>query len=54
MSFTKYSKWDGIDWSAISLEDLMDRLSEFLLQSGFQNPYSRSWYDADRSLESLR
>lgn len=54
MSFTKYSKWDGLDWSAISLEDLMDRLSEFLLQSGFQNPYSRSWYDADRSLDSLR
>jgi Ca-activated chloride channel family protein len=54
MSFTKYSKWDGIDWSAISLEDLMDRLSEFLLQSGFQNPYSRSWYDADRTLDALR
>ena len=54
MAFTKYSKWDGVDWESLSLEDLLDRLSEFLLQSGFDDPYSRYWNDTDQSLESLR
>ncbi|HLG16772.1 MAG TPA: VWA domain-containing protein [Blastocatellia bacterium] len=54
MAFTKYSKWDGVDWDSISLEDLIERLADFLLQSGFDDPYSRYWGDRDRSLESLR
>ncbi|HEY7547181.1 MAG TPA: VWA domain-containing protein [Blastocatellia bacterium] len=54
MRFTRYSKWTGIDADSISLEDLLDRLSDFLLQSGFEDPYSRYWDDADRNLESLR
>jgi Ca-activated chloride channel homolog len=54
MPFTKYSKWDGVDWESLSLEDLLDRLSEFLLQSGFEG-YSRYWDDdRERSLDALR
>ena len=54
MPFTKYSKWDGIDWQSLSLEDLLDRLADFLLQSGFENSYSRYWDDRDQSLDALR
>jgi Ca-activated chloride channel family protein len=54
MSFTKYSKWDGVDWESLSLEELLDRLAEFLLQSGFESPYSRYWDEPDRSLDALR
>jgi len=54
MPFTKYSKWDGVDWESLSLEDLLDRLADFLLQSGFDDPYSRYWDEADQSLDALR
>jgi Ca-activated chloride channel family protein len=54
MAFTKYSRWDGVDWQSLSLEELLDRLAEFLLQSGFENSYSRYWDDPDRSLDALR
>lgn len=54
MPFTKYSKWTGVDWESLSLEDLLDRLADFLLQSGFDDPYSRYWDEADQSLDSLR
>jgi Ca-activated chloride channel homolog len=50
MRFTKYSKWTGQDWDDLNLQELMDALSEFLLQSGFQDQYrrrSRSWDDDD-------
>src|ERR1051325_8548859 len=54
MPFTKYSKWNGVDWESLSLEDLMDRLSEFLLDSGFDDPYFMYRDEQDDSLESLR
>jgi Ca-activated chloride channel family protein len=54
MPFTKYSKWDGIDWQSLSLEDLLDRLADFLLQSGFENYYSNYWDDRNQSLDALR
>jgi Ca-activated chloride channel homolog len=54
MSFTKYSKWDGVDWQALSLEDLLDRLSEFLLESGFNDPYFMYGNEPDDSLDALR
>lgn len=49
MRFTKYSKWTGQDWDDISLEELMDALSEYLLQSGFQDQFRRAhrWQDGD-------
>lgn len=54
MGFTKYSKWDGVDWQSLSLEDLLDRLADFLLQSGFESRYSRYNDDRERSLDALR
>jgi Ca-activated chloride channel homolog len=54
MPFTKYSKWNGVDWESLSLEDLMDRLSEFLLDSGFDDPYFMYRDEQENSLESLR
>ncbi|MFP5262457.1 MAG: vWA domain-containing protein [Blastocatellia bacterium] len=55
MGFTKYSKWDGVDWQSLSLEDLLDRLADFLLQSGFESRYSDyDDDDRDRTLDALR
>ncbi|HEX8087652.1 MAG TPA: VWA domain-containing protein [Blastocatellia bacterium] len=55
MGFTKYSKWDGVDWQSLSLEDLLDRLADFLLQSGFESHYSDyDDDDRDRTLDALR
>jgi len=55
MPFTKYTKWDGVDWESLSLEDLLERLADFLLQSGFQTQYSRYWgEEEERTLEALR
>ena len=50
MRFTKYSKWTGEDWDDLNLQELMDALSEFLLQSGFQDQFRRRsnrWQDWD-------
>jgi Ca-activated chloride channel homolog len=55
MGFTKYSKWTGVDWQSLSLEDLLDRLADFLLQSGFESRYSSYWDDeGERTLDALR
>ena len=55
MTFTKYTKWRGVDWESLSLEDLLDRLADFLLQSGFESQYSSYWGDEqERTLEALR
>jgi Ca-activated chloride channel family protein len=54
MRFTNYSKWTGQSWDDISLEELMEALSDHLLRSGFEdqfrNQYSRwqrGWDDDD-------
>jgi Ca-activated chloride channel family protein len=40
---------------SLSLEDLLERLADFLLQSGFESQYSRYWGDEqERTLEALR
>jgi Ca-activated chloride channel family protein len=54
MKFTKYSKWEGDDWDSLSLEDLLDRLADFLLQSGYDGGYWGEWQDTDQTLENLR
>jgi Ca-activated chloride channel family protein len=54
MPFTRYSKYTGVDWESLSLEDLLERLADFLLQSGFDDPYSQYWNEPDQSLSSLR
>ncbi|MBK6798551.1 MAG: VWA domain-containing protein [Acidobacteria bacterium] len=67
MRYTKYSKWTGMSWDEISLDELMEALSDFLLQSGFEDQLrnsfkrrSRGWdddfqsSDPEDTLESLR
>jgi Ca-activated chloride channel family protein len=55
MKFTRYSKYQGELSDAIDLERLLDRLADFLLQSGFDSPYYDEWDDdAEQTLERLR
>jgi Ca-activated chloride channel family protein len=39
MKTIKYSKFTGFDWDSLSLEELLNKLSDFLLESGFYNNY---------------
>jgi Ca-activated chloride channel homolog len=68
MRFTRYSKWSGQSWDDISLEELMEALTDHLLRSGFEDQFrrhyrrwARDWdydqfddTDPDDALESLR
>src|SRR5262245_46817894 len=58
MKFTRYSKYEGELWDDISLEQLLSRLADFLLQSGFDGEYYDDWDrwddDSERTLERLR
>jgi Ca-activated chloride channel homolog len=53
MKLTRYTKFTGDLSSSVDLEDLLQALSDFLLDSGFQDPYS-PFQNADDSMESLR
>src|ERR1700756_3058593 len=50
--FTKYTKWIPSPLDGLSLEDLLDELSDFLLQSGFEYGYPNS--SGGRDLEALK
>jgi Ca-activated chloride channel family protein len=56
MKFTRYSKFKGFDVSGINLGDLMDSLSDSLLQSGYDDDYywTRQRTPQDTSLDALR
>jgi Ca-activated chloride channel homolog len=68
MRFTRFSKWTGRNWDDISLEELMEALTDHLLRSGFEDQFrrhyrrwARDWdydqfddIDPDDALESLR
>src|ERR671938_438764 len=56
MKFIRYSKFKGFDVSAINLGDLMEALSESLLDSGFDDDYywTRQRRPQDTSLDALR
>ena len=55
MKRTRYTKFTGDLSSAFGLEDLMQALSEFLLDSGFQDPMSRfQQFDGEQTMENLR
>jgi Ca-activated chloride channel family protein len=68
MRFTRYSKWTGQNWDDISLEELMEALSDHLLRSGFEDQFQRHYrrwaedwgyddvddLDPDNALERLR
>jgi len=56
MKFTRYSKFNGLDVSGINLGDLMEALSDSLLQSGYNDDYywTRRRHQPDTSLDALR
>ena len=55
MKRTRYTKFNGDLSSAFGLEDLMQALSDFLLDSGFQDPMSRFQdFDGEQTMENLR
>ena len=55
MKRIRYTKFNGDLASSFGLEDLMQALSDFLLDSGFQDPMSRfQQFDGDQTLDNLR
>jgi len=53
MKSVEYSKYRGDLASEMDIEDLLQALSDYLLDSGFRDPYSDA-QDLDRSLDGLR
>ena len=52
MSIIRYTKWSGSILDRLNLEDLLEELSEFFLQSGYPND---PWGDPDTDVQkSLR
>jgi len=50
----QYSKFTGFDWDSLSLEELLNKLSDFLLQSGFYSDYyGFQQMGQDHNLQSL-
>jgi len=55
MKFIKYGKYTGEPADGIDLEELVKRLGDFFLQSGYESQYyGVSEMDPDRSMEALR
>src|ERR1700737_2375452 len=55
MKFVRYGKYVGEPADAIDLEELVKRLGDFFLQSGFESQfYGMSEMDKDKSMEALR
>src|SRR4051794_7413235 len=55
MKWTTYKKYEGEGWDSLDLEDLVNELADFLLQSGFGSEYYQiSEMDSDRTMEQLR
>ncbi len=55
MKRIRYTKFTGDLASSFGLEDLMQALSDFLLDSGFNDPYANfQEFDRDRTMENLR
>jgi uncharacterized protein with von Willebrand factor type A (vWA) domain len=53
MKLTRYTKFTGDLSTSFDLEDLMDALSDFFLDSGFEDPYSQ-FQNAGDSMDDLR
>jgi Ca-activated chloride channel family protein len=55
MKFVRYGKYVGEAADAVDLEELVKRLGDFFLQSGFESQYyGVNEMDPDRSMEALR
>jgi Ca-activated chloride channel family protein len=50
----RYSKFTGEDLDGLDLEELLSRLSDLLLSSGFDSPYGYPYDDEDASGHSLQ
>src|ERR1700712_2617321 len=55
MKRTRYTKFNGDFADGIEMDDLMQALSDFLLDSGFQDPWSQfQELNGDHTMENLR
>jgi Ca-activated chloride channel family protein len=55
MKFIRWSRYTGEPWDAVDLQELVNRLSDFFLQSGFESQYyGISEMDPERTMEQLR
>ena len=55
MKFTRYSKYVAEAAEGVSLEDLLNALSDYLLQSGFHDTYGfYEMQDGERTMEDLK
>ncbi|MEX0907264.1 MAG: hypothetical protein WD054_02955, partial [Gemmatimonadota bacterium] len=60
MRFHTYRKYQGSLLDALNIQDLLERLADFLLESGFEGgPHHHPWWgwsgdDTDRSMDALR
>ncbi|MGH9730375.1 MAG: hypothetical protein ACRD4A_01645, partial [Candidatus Acidiferrales bacterium] len=55
MKYVRYKKYTGQEADDVDLQELMNRLSNFLLQSGFESQYyGFQEMDTERSMEQLR
>src|SRR5271165_2279298 len=55
MKVVKYRKYTGEPADAVDIDELMKRLGDFFLQSGFESQYyGLSEFDAAQSMEALR
>src|SRR5881396_3133074 len=56
MRFIRYGKFNGLDISSLNLGDLMEGLSDSLLDSGYDDDYywTRQRHPQDTSLDALR
>ncbi|MFZ0412177.1 MAG: VWA domain-containing protein [Candidatus Acidiferrales bacterium] len=53
MKYTKYSKYAPDAAGDLDLQDLMNRLSDFFLQSGYESPYGVFEMDPQKSREQM-
>jgi Ca-activated chloride channel family protein len=55
MKYIRYSKYTGEPWEAVDLQELVNRLSDFFLQSGFQSQFYGVYeFDPEHTMEQLR
>ena len=55
MKYVRYSKYTGEPADDVDLDELVNKLSDFLLQSGYESQfYGISEMDPERSMEQLR
>ncbi|MHB1168568.1 MAG: vWA domain-containing protein, partial [Longimicrobiales bacterium] len=61
MRYTTYTKYSGSILDALNIQDLLERLADFLLQSGFEGgPHYNPWWgwsgdeEGDKSLDALK